>query len=477
MKKFSLISIFVVLAMLLAACGGGASNDATPGANDALATDNGLGMQTEEVGNGDFGLETEAVPTLDVSGSVDATQIAPGVESTDLAATPNANNGSTIPNTGAQVGEFAHLDQLKGMSLIDANGDSLGKINDFIIGVSDGRVDYLVVDRGGESILVPWSTLAFDRNNNAGFNFNGNLDAFNSVPAFSAGSVDFMNKNWDAAFIDAWRNPGSSTGGAGAAETAQPTQDSTSGQGDMSAAQQSTQTVGNEGLTEGPAFTNTVYAVLYSDLLNMNVVERAGASDAQNNAGAGDLGSAQSTLEPMSTPVATEQVDLGGQIGQSSQAGQDQSNTFQEGDSIGQIVGAIVNMTSGDLPYLVVSSDLIGHSATDQNQTGSLNATQDSSTVQVTPTVDNGSGAGTGSEMSNGSNAGFANFKQGVLVPFRLFHFIDENTAAVTFAGNVLQSAPVFSADRFPGPWNFGWDSSIGTFWQQNGNLDQGINP
>lgn len=480
MKKFSLVSLFVVLALVLAACGGGAANDATPGADGALATDSGLGMETEDVGGGAGleteevgGLETEAVATEDVSGGVDATQVAPDAGATDVAGTPGASEGPSIPNTGAQVGEFAHLDQLMDMGLMDSNGESLGDIDDFVLNVIDGRVDYLVVNRGGESILVPWSTLAFDRDNSTGFNFNGNLDAFNSVPVFSADGIDFMDQDWDADIIDAWQNPAAAAtgqpGDAGAAGTAEPTQDAGAGQGDMSATQQSTQESSDEGLDDGPAFTNNVYAVLYSELLNMNVVERAGASDAQNNAGAGDQGSAQSTGEANATPVATDQS---GQSGQGNQAGQGQNNTFEEGDSVGQVVGAIVNVTTGDLPYLVLSADMVGQS--DNQGQGGANATQEPGAAQATSTVD--SNAGSGSNMGSGSDAGFSNFEDGVLVPFRFFRFIDEDTVAVTFAGSVLQNAPVFSADQFPGPWNFGWDNTFGTFWQQNGNVE-GANP
>ena len=487
MKKFSLLSLFVVLALVLAACGGGAANDATPGADGALATDSGLGMETEDVGGGAGleteevgGVETDAVATEDVSGSVDTTQVAPGVEGTAVAGTPGANDGSTIPNTGAQVGEFAHLDQLMGMSVMGANGESLGTINDFVLNVIDGRVDYLVVDRAGESVLVPWSTLAFDRDNSAGFNFSGNVDAFNSVPAFSADGVDFLDQDWDADFLDAWQNPASDSaatsqpGDAGVAGTAQPTLDA--GMGDMSATQQSTQETGDDGLDDGPAFTNTVYAVLYSELVNMNVVERAGASDDQNNTGAGDQGTVQSTGEANATPAATGEA---GQSGQTGQAGQGQDDdTFEEGDSVGQIVGAIVNVTTGDLPYLVLSSDMVGQGGNAQGQDqGSASATQEPGASQATSTVDSAAGAGSGSEMGSGSNAGFSDFEDGVLVPFRFFRFIDEDTVAVVFAGSVLQNAPQFSADQFPGPWNFGWDETFGTFWQQNGNFEEGANP
>lgn len=470
MKKFSLFSVFVVLALVLAACGGGTANDATPGADGALATDSGLGMETEEVGGG-TGVETDVVATEDVSGGLDATEVAPGAEGTDIAATPGANDGSSIPNTGVQVGEFAHLEQLIGMSLMDANGESLGEISDFVISVEEDRVDYLVVDRGGESVLVPWSTLAFDRDNDAGFNFSGNVDAFDSVPAFSADGFDFMDEDWDTDIIDAWQNPASNVEAtsvpdeAGANATAQPTADAAVGQGDMSATKQSTQEVGDDGLTDGPVFTNNVVAVLYSDLLTMNVVERAGASDDQNSVD--DQGAGEANATPAATDDDAGEDDLDDQ---------NQDDVFQEGVSVGKIVGAIVNVTTGDLPYLVLSSDLVGQSNDGQIQDqGSMNATQEPGAAQATTTVE--SGAGTGAEMGSGSNAVFADFEEGLLVPFRLFRFIDEDTLAITFSGNVLQSAPLFSADQFPGPWNFGWDTTFGTFWLQNGNVDEGTNP
>lgn len=472
MKKLSLFSILVILAMLLAACGGAGDNSQlTPGPEEGIATDSGLGLPTEDLSGGVGGdLATEPVATEDLSGGADlATEAAPTAASTEV----GGLQGTSVPNTGAGFGEFARMSQFVGdLGLFGADGGDLGQVEDFIINIPGQRVDYLIVSMNGQSVVVPFSSLAFDRDN-GGYTFNGNMDNLNNAPAFSAGDFDFTDENWDQDVIDFWRGSNNSASGTPVAaatsdmSSASPTMDA------GSPTQSATQEVTDPGLNNGPAFQNQQFAVLYSELINMDVVSGSGVNNSNNNAG-GDMSatqaapSAQSTGSAMATPAATMQS--GSSSGSGDNLG---SSGAQDGESIGQVVDGIINLTSGDVPYLMLS--VSGADMSNNSGSGSdagAGSSMGSSTAQ--PTQQSTSAAGA-SNSGSGSSMGNSDADGSVLVPFRLFDFVDQDTLALNFAGD-LASAPVFNAADFPGPLNFGWDTTFSNFWAQGGNSAGGSN-
>ncbi len=468
LKKLSLFSILVILAMLLAACGGAGDNgQLTPGPEEGIATDSGLGLPTEDLSGGVGGdLATEPVATEDLSGGANlATEAAPTAASTEV----GGLQGTSVPNTGAGFGEFARMSQFVGdLGFFGADGGDLGQVEDFVINIPGQRVDYVVVSMNGQSVLVPFSSLAFDREN-GGYTFNGNLDNLNNAPAFSAGDFDFTDENWDQDVIDFWRGSNNSASGTPVAastsdmSSASPTMDAGSA---GSATQSATQEVTDPGLNNGPAFQNEQFAVLYSELISMDVVSGNGANN-NNNAGSDLSGtqaapSAQSTGSAMATPEATMQSGSGSGSGDSLG-----SSSAQDGENIGQVVDGIINLTSGDVPYLMLS--VSGAGMSNNSSSGSdagAGSSMGSSTAQPTQ---QSTASNSGSSMGNSDADG------SVLVPFRLFDFVDEDTLALNFTGD-LAGAPVFNAADFPGPLNFGWDTTFSNFWAQGGNSAGGSN-
>jgi len=541
-KKFSLVSIIVVLAMVLAACGGAGDDQSGNGAGDTRSTDTGSSIVTEEVGGG---LGNEGAATQDLSGGM-ATEEVPSLNSTEAGSLPTestgalgtsvpntGSNGTSVPNTGngSQFGEFARLGDLIGMRLSGmntdnsagagnnasatqeptmeststtgsdanateqptmesptassdsnagsgANGSNMGAIQDFVINVAKARVDYIVVDRGGQSILVPWSTLAFNRDNGSGFTFNGQNGVFDNAPVFSANDFDFSSQNWDAGVLNAWRNGGITTNNGGVVvATGQPGVGSISGTavptmdagGQLSATQQSTATVGSNDVHNGPVFSNDMVAVLYTDLVSKQVVQGNSSDNVNDNNGvnSGSTGNQLATQSPLST----------GEANATPAASSNTGSDVQSGQAVGQIVDAVVNVTTGDVPYLLLStsgdfaSNNTSGSGSDASATAqpSMEATN-SGSANAQPTMEATAGSGSNAGSSSGNAMGSANVDGTIPVPMRFFRF-QEDSIVLVFPANMLSGAPVYNSSDYNGPLNFGWDTTFQTFWTQNGGM------
>lgn len=106
-------------------------------------------------------------------------------------------------------------------------GNIQGTIDDMIVAVETGEIQYLVVDvtldEGQRWIPVPLTLIQWDAANGA-FSINANPATFRDAPSFENGQYpDTSMSGWNAEFDTFWQNNGGTGTGAGSADQATPT--------------------------------------------------------------------------------------------------------------------------------------------------------------------------------------------------------------------------------------------------------------
>ena len=405
LKRLAVFSLMVLASLILAACIGTAQatiNPATP--TVAVPVTGGLGIETatEPVNSGIGGTsqpETAATPTgfgdqqsametsqalystpvvqetvtsqIPVTGgtvepSVSSTPVSGAFASTPEAATSVPGNGSaTAPNAG-----FLRLQALKNFSLMDSNGTNVGQVTDFIINAAAGQVDYIVVSAQNGTVLVPWSAISsVDTVFNA-FMFQYAGDRIQNAPAFDANSVNFNQQNWDQDVMTYWNSVRS--GGTGAPGVNTP----------VAPGSVTSQPAANA--TPPANVTSSAAAFRFSDLVTAQVV----TPDFMNSLG--------SLITGTSVPNTGSTMVLG---------------TVQD---------AVVNPTTGELPFLLVSI--------------------------------------------NNNIPGFEN--RLIPVPYQGFQRgVSGNSLYLSITLDMLRNAPNFDFNSIPNSLGSGWDTGILNYW------------
>ena len=415
-KKYFILSIVVISAMLLAACGGATNNADGNGTPDAGAGNTGGIMPTSELGTtpgaGDTGTGTlDGTPTVGLgeeAGSTDATPTvdagAGGAGTTDT--TPTAGAGAGTVNTptadvgaGAGTGDvsstsnFALLSDLLQVSVNSADGQQVGSVDGVVI-------NRPIAEAGGTS----------------------GSDAIASV---EVPSIDYV-------LVNVTGGAESDTSGSGAGSTdATPTAEA----GTVAGAGQD----GNVVAIPFEAFrTQTGEAAAGTDtgtqanalVIDMDAAALAGApafSDESTLAQGWDTEaqaywSGQGLSIPATGPAAAvgEPVVIRDSVGTMNVMSQD-------GQSFGQVTDFVVNLTTGELAYAILSGT--------GTSTGSFYAVPVSNLNWT---------SGTGASM-DGAGEFSANFPQTAFEGAPSFTSVDEMD---------------FSAD---------WNNEIDTYWQSAG--------
>lgn len=214
-KKYTLISLIVGIAFVLAACAGADDDDnlGTPGAIDGTPS----GFETPG------GLDGTAVATDDTADTPEATLDTTPLATTDTATTPTIEATTTvtgtqgIPGTGAGdnvIEDFGLVCQnVVGLNVYSNDGEEVGEVEDVVVNTRSGRVMYAVIDADEGRILVPWgavkiaaaSTTAAGELNE--LQLSVNAQAFRGAPVIDDDNfLKDATDNWDTDLRGYWKD-------------------------------------------------------------------------------------------------------------------------------------------------------------------------------------------------------------------------------------------------------------------------------
>ncbi len=315
MKRTSLyLTMLVLAALLLAACGDQGTSTSAPGTNMPSATLEPTSTEMPTV--------TEAAGTA------------------DLTTTPN------VPVTGEDSPN--RLSILMDLDVWNQNGEQIGEVDDMVLDFDNSNIAYVIVGTGGflnigeKEILVPWNMLQVqteggstgDQNT---FLFTGNEEFFSNSPDFDVNNLlpemGQPAEDWDADVENYW-----STGVA--PETTDAATQTPEGAATEAAVATATLSVDGQGQNSGMAAGREMQGVMLAS-------ELLGATIQSYNSVPGtgsDQGPDAATASPDATalPLATATVDAMG-------AG------LTPMDAMALTVeDAIVDPETGDVQYLVV---------------------------------------------------------------------------------------------------------------------------
>jgi hypothetical protein len=446
MRKLSmLLSVLVLAAMVLAACGGEETSTSVPTENIPPTT-------------------VESTATSEV-GAGTATEVPTEVNTTGTPGT------SGIPVTGA-----ANSDRLSNelkFTVLDQSGQQVGKVDDMVLDLSKAKILYVVVS-AEKKIAVPWAFLKLGTDSTSSnasgqpnaFILQTDADTFKNAPEFDLKNMPQLGESpdsWDISFRKYWSQGGGAASGnntpspAGTAVT------------DMTATATSTSN------TSGTGTGNTTSTPAIS----------AGASQGSGTAqGATSIQGVQLASKVLNAKVTVGMQSPGLGISTPGAGGLTPSTPSPSGGTV-----TSTPSTSG-------GTGLATSTSTSSSSTSGATSTPGTSSVTVTSTSTASSG-GTGlatSVPSTGTknvsatiddmivNADLGeimyiviktSFEDGVHlspVPLRLLKFDSENQAfLLDVDAAMLQNAPFFQSDQFPDMTTPGWNSEFDSFWQTNG--------
>jgi sporulation protein YlmC with PRC-barrel domain len=430
MRKFSiLLSLLVLAAIVLAACGGEERTTSIP-------TDHVLPITAEVTGTSVSGAVTE-VP----------------MEGTGTPGTPE------VPVTGEL--NSARLSEELDFTVWNKDGEQIGEVDDMVLDLENVQVAYVLVntsgfgDLGDRKILVPVSSLQLQTGTgdttsgqqNA-FILQTDQDTFNNAPDFDPSTLPPMGQSatdWETSISDYWQKGGS--GGIGntsntpsASGTTAVDTTATAGTGTgLATATTGTATGGGTGLGTATAETGTGAGTtalqgvaLASDVLGSTVTIGAqgqgngpgngtGTGLATATAGSGtEVGLGTATAETGTGSASTGSATATASTGTGTDVATATTGTGTgTGNMVATIEDMILDTATGDILYVVLNTN----SGTDQ------------------------------------------------LIPVPLSMFQWDGSAQV-FALNadatMLQNAPSFAADQFPDTTTSGWNNEFDSFWQNN---------
>ncbi len=442
MRKISmLLSVLVLAAMVLAACGGEETSTSVPTENVPPTTVE--STATSEVGTGT------------------ATEVPTEVNTTETPGTPG------IPVTGA-VNSDRLSNELK-FTVLDQSGKQVGKVDDMVLDLSKAKVLYVIVS-AEKKIAVPWAFLKLGTGSTSGsasgeqnaFILQTDTDTFNNAPAFDIKNMPELGAepdSWDISFRKYWNEGGTTSGsntpspaGTGTAvtdTTATATSSSTTSTGSATSTP-----AASSGTSQGTGTAHGATSIqgvqLASKVLNAKVTVGTQGPLGTTTPGAGGL--TTSTPSPTGGTVTSTPSTSGG-TGLATSTSTSSSGT------------SVATSTPGTSGSTVTSTP-----TTSSGSTGLATSMPSTGTKNVSATID---------DMIVNADLGEimylvikTSFEDGVHlspVPLRLLKFDSENQAFVLDVdAAMLQNAPFFQSDQFPDMTTPGWNSEFDSFWQTN---------
>lgn len=433
-NKTLLLSLIMVTAIVLTACGGGEETSTT--------------------------MPPTSYPTMQATEAMTSTAETPSGTSTgDLTGTPG------IPVTGGE--DASRISNELDFHVWNQNGEEIGEVKDMVIDVDNAKISYVIVGTGGflsvgeKEVVVPWDMLqiqsgagsATGGQENA-FIFQGDTDAFNNFPDMDWKSnfpqMGQSAGDWDTDIRSYWENGGITSGGTGTGTevpggtaTSAPdttgtimpngTATSTSGTGGVSDTGLATSTATtdqaqNNNLGQALGVGSPIQGVmLVSDVLGSTVklsglpnTGEPGTGTAMPETTATSSGS--TITDSTATPSGSTSIEATATLSTGQNNSNNNSNGLGNDNMAITISDMIVNTQTGDIQYLVVSST-------------------------------------------------FGDGEHWIPVPLGLLQWDPTNQEfSLNTNGNVLTNAPFFNEDQFPSTDTTGWDAEFSDYWTTNGN-------
>jgi sporulation protein YlmC with PRC-barrel domain len=338
MRKISIVlSILVLSALLLAACGGEETSTSVPGGTDS----------------------PQASPV-----ATDITATAEDMETpADTTTTP------IVPVTGGEE-DPARLSNQLDFTVWNQDGEQIGEVDDMVLDLDNTRISYVVVGTGGfldlgeKKVLVPWNSLTIAAEPGAAtggalsaFILQTDQETFDNAPDVDLdAALPEMGQpanDWDAD-INAYWESGGATNAPSVGATTDPNMTPTTGPD--TGAGQATATAGTDlgqataapGAGQGQVGAADLQGVLLaSDLLGASIALSPGQGQGQG------VGQGQATMAPgagqaTATPDTTGQPTATADTGQGSGQGVGNFNATVE--------DVITDIDTGDLLYLVINT-------------------------------------------------------------------------------------------------------------------------
>ncbi|HJR78646.1 MAG TPA: PRC-barrel domain-containing protein [Anaerolineales bacterium] len=327
MRKFNLLlSIMVLAALLLAACGAEETQTSTV----APGTD---------------------VPTEEAT----ATEAPAGTETV----MPEGTTTAGIPVTGED--DPSRLSNQLDFDVWNQNGEQIGEVNDMILDLDNTRVSYVIVGTGGfleigeKDVLVPWESLDVQTAADGGpagdqnaFILNADQALFENAPDVDLNTIlpgiGEPTGDWEAEIRSYWESGvGPATEAPEATASPEPT-----------AAPEMTETVSPDAtaLPEGTEVGGVVDlqgVALASEILGSGVTLSPGQGEAEGT------GTDQAMATADTGADATATVDPGAATATIDPAATGGPDTIPD-DFTGTIEDMIVNIDTGDIRFVVINS-------------------------------------------------------------------------------------------------------------------------
>ena len=334
MKKIGmLLTMLVLAAMVLAACGGQETSTNVPSTNVPSTSES---------------TATEAPTATEMPTEVGAATETPGVPVT----------GGVNP---------ARLSNELDFGVWNQNGDQIGEVDDMVLDLDNNQVSYVVVGTGGflgigeKEVFVPWDSLQLQTgtgDNTGGqqnaFIFQGDMNAFENAPNFDVNNVPGLGQpagDWDADIRNFWQSGGT------AAATAAPGMTATSAATEMAtatgAATEAATATTAAGMAPGATATKLQGVALASDVLGSTVT--------LGNQGTGTAtGQALATATMAAGGAAATAVDTPTVVAGAGTATAVPATGTEVGAAVGNVTAtiddALIDTTSGDIMYFVLDT-------------------------------------------------------------------------------------------------------------------------
>lgn len=426
MKKLriTLLSSIVVISMILAACSSSGNNNGTPAATvpGSSTTSQPTGSASQMPGSTPSAQVTQPAETTAPAASQPAVTTSPvtqpaATETQPAGGTPSSTQA--LPSTGAV--DPGLVSNLTNFQVVNQQNQQLGTAKDLVLNLDTKKVDYIVLSVGGflgigsADIPVPWD--AFEMNGSSvmsgtsgsqpnSLTLNVSKNVISQAPQLDTSAMPEINQSspgWDSKYKSYWQSQ-LSAGGAATGSTAP---------GTPAATQAATQPA-----TQMPSATA-------SPLASPQVTATTGVT---------------STAKLTGVILASKMLNAN--IEDSS------------GQSIGSIADVVVDISTGDVQYAVISHTGGGTSSGNPSSSGTSSATQSSSSTQPASTQ--------APSTSAGQN-------QWTPVPLETLGWDAQNQAfTLNVDQQTLINAPSFAPGQFPNTQQSGWDSDIQSYWQNN---------